>query len=285
MGTLAFHVLPVVVVVVLSSTSAFAQPAPGLRLIPIAPGGYDDSRVQGLNYDGTTAAGLFGSNAEFGPRPRGYRWNGQSGVGDILYPPDATGFITNGISYDGQRIAGTYAVPGQQQNDRAFVTNPDGSITMLGTLPERQYFQTQARAISADGIAVWGFVQGTTDFDRSEAMVWTAATGIRTLGYLDPNFDSYGDARAVSNGGRVVVGETGEGGFVWTEETGMQRPPTAPGIIDLVQVVGDVNPAGNIYLASGRLGAERAIVRYTDGIPELLFSGAGRKLIHHLWNV
>jgi len=77
----------------------------------------------------------------------------------------------------------------------------------------------------------------------------------------------------VSNTG-VVVGETREGGFVWSEVTGMRPAPTAAGVVDRVYFVNKINAAGTIYIGEGERGADReqVVVRYTDGVPEVVIS-------------
>jgi len=241
----------------------------GFHVLPI-PAGFNDSRVLNLSFDGASAVGIVGDNAS---SAWAYRFDLVSGLSLVANPSGSLGSAAYGITADGSTVAGSYVIAGQQANDRGFVTGPNGVSTDLGTLPHRLYFQTRARNISPDGSAVVGFVQGATDLDRSEAMIWTASGGIRTLGYVD-FFDSYSNALAASNNGRVVVGETTSSGFVWTAETGMQIPMRVPGIIDEVGKIVDINPEGNIFLAHGRRGAnrERVYVRYTDGVPELLFT-------------
>jgi probable HAF family extracellular repeat protein len=87
----------------------------------------------------------------------------------------------------------------------------------LGDLPGGE-FQSQADAVSADGLTVVGV--SNSDLG-SEAFYWTEADTMTGLGVLSEG-PSY--ARAASGDGSVIVGisEPSSEAFVWTEVSGMK---------------------------------------------------------------
>ena len=104
------------------------------------------------------------------------------------------------------------------------------SIRGVGDLPGGQ-FLSNVGGVSADGKVVVGL--GTTGPDMVEAFRWTAVEGMRGLGTLPGQLQSWG--QDVSGDGRVIVGisfapqTTPDKAFRWTESGGMQFVGALPG--------------------------------------------------------
>lgn len=152
--------------------------------------------------------------------------------------------LTNGgnapaLSNDGQVVVGRVSDPA--------ILSPDGIWSELGDLPsvplgQRQYANGVALDVNADGTTVVGQA-GDLYFRGSpyhgEAFRWTAAEGLKGLGFLADHKQSA--ATSVSADGAVIVGTSGElfdFPFRWTEEGGMKLLDAGPTYRDVI-VSGD----------------------------------------------
>ncbi len=90
------------------------------------------------------------------------------------------------------------------------------NITAIGTLPGGTY--CSARAINADGSAVAGNADTTSDGGGERAFRWTVSGGTQSLGTLPGGASS--SARGISSDGSVITGESSYSGgthaFRWT---------------------------------------------------------------------
>jgi probable HAF family extracellular repeat protein len=122
-------------------------------------------------------------------------------------PADARTLSPRALSADGKSVAGSYEsiTTGHRV---AFIWTKDKGVTLLPTANE-----AEIHAISADGSAVAGYMQGSQFY-------WSADIGFITLGTLGGRFTSY--ARAISADGSTVIGSAYDASdknraFVWTK--------------------------------------------------------------------
>ncbi len=161
-----------------------------------------------------------------------FRWNSESGTETISgFPRFGSDLATSGISADGSVIVGTSAVDGQFTRGVPFVWDRVQGVRWITNPTEDGFYPTgRPFDVSSDGAIVVGDAG-----DR--AFVWDEAMGMRFLDPsglgLDPDDRSdYQWAYAVSDDGAVIVGEFAgdevggqevNGGFVWDDQSGMQR--------------------------------------------------------------
>ena len=166
----------------------------------------------------------------------------QSGASIKLdLPADAVHFWARALSADGKSIAGSYE--SQTTGHRvAFIWTKDKGITLLPTQNE-----AEIHAISADGSAVAGYMQGSQFY-------WSEDVGFITLGSLGGAYPSY--ARDISGDGSTVIGTAYDSAnkgraFVWTKgQSGLTNIDTLfdSSSATLVNADGSV-VAGNGYMA------------------------------------
>lgn len=94
-----------------------------------------------------------------------------------------------------------------------------GSFQFLGALPGGTGFG-DARAVSADGSVIYGV--GDSARGR-EAFRWTEASGITSLGDLTASVPLDSQANDTTADGRVAVGRSSTGAFVWDEANRMRE--------------------------------------------------------------
>lgn len=122
-------------------------------------------------------------------------------------PAGATEIWATALSADGKSIAGNY-VSESTGHRVAFIWTKEKGMTLL---PNQN--DASINAISADGSAVAGYMQGSQFY-------WSAETGYITLGTLGGSYSSY--ASAISGDGSTVIGTAYDSAnksraFVWTK--------------------------------------------------------------------
>lgn len=186
------------------------------------------SFARGVSPDGRTVLGDASSPPNFSYAS--VRWTRENGLQSLGVPP--------GVTFSNARAAslGSEVIAGYHQNSQRYIgyrwTAEDGFVD-IGDLPGGSN-STLALSMSWDGNTIvgtgnYGFFPGTPL--RGEGFVWTAAGGLRGLGFLEGGTVS--QALAVTGDGRVTVGVTDDpkGGyaFTWTDEDGMSLLPDLPG--------------------------------------------------------
>lgn len=189
------------------------------------------------------------------------------------------------VSADGSLVAGNrYAIPGPGTSTAYTYEWLSGDPSLpLGDLPGGA-IESTARDISADGSIIVGWSASALGH---EPFLWTANSGMQSLGLLPAELSNWAHANAISADGRVVVGEgvNGVGGaFIWTQEDGI-RLLTDVLTVDYGVGIGDwqVLLSGNDISADGRtivgygVNAQGRYEAYVAHIPEpgtliLLFS-------------
>ncbi|MFG0286340.1 MAG: PEP-CTERM sorting domain-containing protein [Phycisphaerales bacterium JB039] len=140
--------------------------------------------------------------------------------------PRGTWSVGSAISADGTAAAGYCRVP---SGIRAFHWAIGGPMVDLG-VASMWDTEVYAGAISADGTAVVGHTHSFL-VTGSHAFRWTAAEGMRDLGYLPGG--EWAWANDCSADGAIVVGgcETPDGdrAFRWTASGGLESLGTLPG--------------------------------------------------------
>ena len=167
------------------------------------------------------------------------------------FQPLGEHYYAYGVSADGSVVVGVgypQGFPGE-----AFRWTQSSGWVGLGFLPGGD--SSGASAASADGSVIVGQSNSSAG---TEAFRWTADGGMVGLGDL-PGGNHYGDARAVSDDGSVIVGMSsssvgGNRAFRWTQSSGMV-PLDVPGYArgsgkgisgdGLVAVGGAVNVQGS----------------------------------------
>jgi uncharacterized membrane protein len=135
-------------------------------------------------------------------------------------------FIPAGVSADGSKVVGTGGEPVLWQN---------GVVTYLGLIPGQKY--TFAQNISPDGTTIVG-----EDYNVI-AFRWRAETGYESLPPL-------GIPWATSVDGSVIVGQSVQGAYRWTEETGPVYVPHIAGG-GFAEIARDVSLDGSVLVGNG----------------------------------
>lgn len=181
------------------------------------PGGAVASRAFAVSGDGSTVVGA----SESASGLEAFRWTragGLVGLGDL--PGGEFRSIGQGVSRDGSVIVGTGSTAAGNEAFRW--TGAQGITSISGHSGDATFLF--ANAVSADGSVVVG--GGTTGpFQGIQPVVWTATTGIYSLGLAPGTI--VGSASAISADGSVVAGtasNSGQGagteGTRWTAGTG-----------------------------------------------------------------
>lgn len=196
----------------------------GMEGLGELPGGVQASRAEAVSSDGSVVVGQ--SDSELGPLP--FRWTREEG----MVPLDNRTGHAYGVSADGAVVVGvgTFDDPfSPLPVSRACRWSLSGGMEDLGDLPG-YWADSEARAVSANGSVVVGFVAVDADNNEMRAFRWTEATGMEgpeTGGYNPDDESVVGAAYGVSDDGLVVVGRMGgsdasffSGAFRWTEASG-----------------------------------------------------------------
>ncbi|MEO0531566.1 MAG: hypothetical protein AAF266_13475, partial [Planctomycetota bacterium] len=164
---------------------------------------------------------IFGSIFSVDPRQRGYRVpvSTDDFLG-YLFPPPRGSFEGLGtgeddvsaaydVSADGRVVSGANQLAPRANGlitEEAFVWTPETGRTTIGLLPGGVPGGSRALGVSADGNYLAGVSSSGSDVgvDR-EAFRWSLGAGMEGLGTINGP-SSTSEARAISAGGRVVVG-------------------------------------------------------------------------------
>lgn len=177
-----------------------------------------ESAALAVSGDGLVVVGY----SSAGPRKfEAFRWApavGMVGLGHVsLEGRDSRAY---GVSSDGAVVVGS-------SDSAAFRWTPVGGMARLGNNSRHAY------GVSADGAVVVGERRSGSDM---EAFRWTAAEGVKGLGYLwsPPEWSPISAAYGVSADGLVVVGSSSSGSgnmqaFRWTPAGGMVGLGDLPG--------------------------------------------------------
>jgi probable HAF family extracellular repeat protein len=220
--------------------------AGGMTVLPDLPGGsslFRSRRAFGCSPNGTVIVGEGTSGT--GPLPNeACRWTASDYQAIGLGVPLGCAFAVcgNGSTIVGTNEAGAFRWTqstgmvgiGAGVFSEASDISGDGTVIVGNTEPSSGAYRwtegagvvslggpagSYATSVSADGTVVVG-ASGIAGMQR-EAFRWTQQTGMVGLGFLPGGADSV--AHAVSSGGRVVVGSTDSGPFVWDACNGMRR--------------------------------------------------------------
>jgi probable HAF family extracellular repeat protein len=159
--------------------------------------------------------------------PVAFVWSPGSGATQLPDLSSVAGSTPFAISADGSTVVGSsflengvavavkWDLVGSQALGSGEVTVPVGGTVMvmgpteLGSIDP--YTDSQAHDVSADGSVIVGDVG--IESGGPEPFIWTAGTGMVSLGFL-------GSAAAVSDDGRVVACNDQNGALFWTEADG-----------------------------------------------------------------
>jgi uncharacterized membrane protein len=163
----------------------------------------------GESGDGSVIVGSAGINQAF-------RWTATVGAQWLAIPISATNSAANGVSADGNMVAGLIRVGGHDHAFRWIIGSPGLDIGVLagGTA-------SVATTISASGMAMAGY--GDNLVSSARAFRWSAAQGMIDLGILPGSSQSF--AFGIGADGSAVVGYTvlgsTERAFLWIPAFGM----------------------------------------------------------------
>lgn len=185
-----------------------------IESVPDLAGGDFRTVCYGVADSGRAVGMSFSSN---GPEAF-YRDPGSATIamGDL-----AGGILRNGargISMAQDRIVGRAYT---QTGIEAFSwTKQDGMTSLKEVLGHPD--ASKALGLSPDG----NFIIGVVDFSAArggEGFVWSGDTGVERIGKLPSGGGrNYSSPRAVTNGARVIVGESNSQAFRWTPENGIE---------------------------------------------------------------
>ncbi|MBS0197887.1 MAG: hypothetical protein JSR77_14120 [Planctomycetes bacterium] len=185
------------------------------------PAGFNDGRVLGLSRDGSVAVGnMSGNNALL----RGFKWSVATGRVDIVDPALGSRTELTDVSDDGLSLVGAHCNNSYGSDRRVMFSRSGAPYQNLPILEPYSRGHSDAY-ISGDATIVSGTCLSATLY--GQAFIWTAATGIRGLGFARPG-DSRSQVLGMSRDGSTIVGSSesisqGTGtGFIWTEKTGMR---------------------------------------------------------------
>ena len=164
------------------------------------------------------------------------------------YELSADGSVAVGLSWDGC-------------SGRGFVWHEqDGAMMQLQRLASGG---NRASVVSADGIVIAGFAQGTSG--RTPAM-WNGATGAGTL--ADPTGSLQGEFMGMNDDGSILLGTVYTGGadgvfdaVTWTAAGGMQRVGAGSLTVGWAGAAMDIDTAGTVVGFDYLLGNRRAWIK------------------------
>jgi hypothetical protein len=141
------------------------------------------------------------------------------------------GFFASGISADGNAVVGTASTP----NGSRPALWRNGSLTILPGIEDQEH--VFAQNISPDGTTVVGEDYNVIGYR------WREATGYQSLPPL-------GIVWSASADGNILVGQSVQGAFRWTENAGPQYITTIAGG-GIAEAARDVSLDGSIAVGSG----------------------------------
>ncbi|MBC7896553.1 MAG: hypothetical protein H7066_14150 [Cytophagaceae bacterium] len=172
-----------------------------------------------LSADGSVVVGILATYDPFelDALSRSFRWTREAGMIEVGPLPLGIGAHAEFVSADGRVVVGLLSgdPPGASSPPRGtFVWTEGTEMLVLNELG--------ARAVNADGTAVVGY----SLLGDNGAMLWTAASGVSSIGSLPGDGSAQGVA--VSADGTIVAGISRAGTqpgadrvFRWTKSTGM----------------------------------------------------------------
>jgi uncharacterized membrane protein len=154
------------------------------------------------------------------------------GLGFLPYGVPGSSSYATGVSSDGAIAVGRSVTPSGQS--QAVMWSGTDAPVGLGFLPSTGASDSQAYAVSADGLTIVGSslrgigtINGSP-YAQTEAFRWTAGTGMVGLGDL-PGGTLLSEALAVSGDGSVIVGfgqddsAPFQHAVIWTDSNGPER--------------------------------------------------------------
>ncbi len=180
------------------------------------PGGSKNNWANAVSADGLVIVGT----AQTPARLEAYRRTPAAGMLGLGYLPGASFNFSRatGVSLDGMVVASpSYSACSSDSYEPARWT-PGAGMQGLGGLPGGSCTGF-AFGISPDGSAIAGW---TIPAGTAHAFVWTAQTGMVSLGLLRPGASGHG---AVSENGEVVVGDSfssSDPAFIWDAALGLR---------------------------------------------------------------
>jgi probable HAF family extracellular repeat protein len=223
-------------------------PSGGTQDLGTLPGDIHAAAVA-VSADGFAVVGWSATSAGLS---HAFLWTPVGGLQNLGTLPSGGAAGAAAISADGSVVAGWSGYPFVA---RAFRWTAAGGMQDLGSLSDA----STGTGLSADGSVVVGYTSNDTGFARP--LRWTAESGwsIQNLGVVTGG--SWATAAGVSGDGAIVIGTsdgTPGGGFRWTEATGIQALPIAPGFVgadaraislDGSTIIGQANPSVGVFRA------------------------------------
>jgi uncharacterized membrane protein len=155
-------------------------------------------------------------------------------------------FFVSGVSADGNKVVGT----GSSNGGSEPVLWQNGVVTYLGKIPNSEH--TFAQNISSDGTTIIG-----EDYNVI-AFRWTEHAGLESLPPL-------GIPWATSADGSVIVGQSVQGAYRWTESSGPVYVPEIAGG-GFAESATDVSEDGSVLVGNGIAdgGQTGVVYRWTN---------------------
>lgn len=204
------------------ATAGVAYAGPSFTPLGFLSATDNRSAATAVSADGATVVGYV--ETESGDR-HAFRWTSTDAMLELGGASDGRIFAyPNDVSADGSTIVGALNAPGGGAS--AAIWRAGGGVSALDAAGSG-FVTGLATAVSADGAVVAGNGVRTlaTGGQRSEAFVWSAPEGTRTLGVLGTSPSSQSFASDVSADGSTIVGSSGANfdfsAFAWTEPDGM----------------------------------------------------------------
>ncbi|XVJ60146.1 MAG: hypothetical protein HEQ23_12425 [Tepidisphaera sp.] len=225
----------------------------------------DRAGVAAMNSDGSAGAGF--------DRGEPAAWTPQSGFTSYVATRDrytlrsGTAVAENGTTIAGYAL-GPYNERERYYPERAFISTAPGQFTFLNPLFGAE--NSTATGISGDGRVVCGNY-GVRGYIFGGAFVWTAETGVESLGTTRPGHlltKAYGMSRDGNAIVGVSVGIDSTDAFIWTRSGGIRALQDLPG--NPLRAGAALAANHDASLIVGHTENNRAMI-WRDGVPELLY--------------
>lgn len=199
---------------------------PSLTLIGTPPGRLD-STIISMSSDGGAFTGY--TTASGGVR-RGFTWTRAGGFDEWGALPSVPGGTRGlAISGDGSTVVGRRD-PGTTTVEAFRYRN--GTYSTLGALPAG-YDQSTATGVNNNGSVIVGTIEDSSGLRGTNAMRWTATTGMQNVGRAQPNHAG-ANFNGLSRDGNTAIGVSFPGGvggraYSWTQGAGWRFLPMPDG--------------------------------------------------------